>query len=263
MTYCCIISLSFLDVNPLWAQSTKRKASPAQQTQAKKTKEDSLEGQRLGLWARQRFVGARAGIDLFGPARFLFDDSRIEYSGMFDAQFGRNIFVLEGGYGNSRKLTSNFDYRNRGGFVRLGMDFNFASQGSDIFYAGLRYGYGQMEHRLQSAQIESDYYPDQPVSNPPGPLVVRTHWMEGVVGMKVHLFYNIWTGYAFRVNIRLQQTFNDMLEPAWILGYGWHNYSAMAGFSYWVMYNFGPMPKKPKALKDKKPYIFERFSNEK
>ena len=90
-------------------------------------------------------MSVRIGADLLGPASYFADRNSLAIEGFISMDRDTSkAYVIEGGYLNFSYTQYNYDFNCRGGFIKLGMDFNllspFVSKGKYFAGIGLRYG---------------------------------------------------------------------------------------------------------------------------
>jgi len=184
--------------------------------------------------------GVRIGVDLGKIAYyFLTNNAHRTLEASADIGYKKVVFVAEAGFSNialKKTGTLNYSYTSNGIFGRVGVENNLLKGGDDAIFIGARYGLSQYIFSADNILLPDKYWGDYTDSAPKQNGLA--HWIEGVGGVKVKTFGNIYIGFTGRVKIRLAQSKYDKLDAVFIPGFGKADKSIMMGLSYYVFYRF-------------------------
>ncbi len=184
--------------------------------------------------------GIRFGMDVTRPFQDLWTKGNrygTEFSA--DVELWPNWYpTFETGYEFMKINSGKVDYKSNGSYSRIGIDYNFleALQKSEknIFYAGLRYGFGLASQQVNNYQINS-YWGS--TSGHFGNQIYSSHWAEIVVGLKGEIFKNFYMGWSIRGKMKIQTKKFDLPPVYFIPGYGKADKGFNLDFTYSVYYN--------------------------
>ncbi len=188
--------------------------------------------------------GLRVGIDLFKPARTLFDEDYSGFEMMGDYRVYKNYYAaLE--LGNEQKTTfdDNLTSKGDGSYFKLGVDYNAHNNWAglnNMIFAGLRYGLSSFSQELIEYQIAT-VSPIFPPDIRTEPLVfdgLTVHWIEFIVGLKTEIFNNLYLSLNLQLKNRVSETKPENFDNLFIPGFGrtYENSKFGAGFGYGVSY---------------------------
>lgn len=183
--------------------------------------------------------GLRFGMDITRPFQGTWtkgDRYGTEFSA--DLEVKPNLYaVAETGWEKFKMQHDWVDYQSSGSYLRLGIDYNLLQTASpderDLFYAGLRYGFG-----LASQQVNS-YRFDGYWSNTQGSFPKQnytSHWIEVVLGLKGELLKNLYMGWSVRAKFLVAQNSFDIPPVYFTPGYGKSESGVALDFTYSVYY---------------------------
>ncbi|WP_430908451.1 DUF6048 family protein [Maribacter sp. 2-571] len=167
--------------------------------------------------------GLRVGIDLSRPITSFFDDNYTGLEFVGDYRLSQKLY-LAGELGNEKKTRTEtvgenqidtgdgelYTFTASGSYIKLGVDYNtygnwYGEQ--NMITVGGRYAFSSFSQTVNNYNIyESNRYWN-PTGFTPGALPERefkgrtASWIEGVVGMKMELFHNLYLGGSIRLGI--------------------------------------------------------------
>lgn len=156
--------------------------------------------------------------------------------------------IVEGGFQHYSRQNTHIEYKAKGGYYRIGVDWNMRkSQGindADILYLGARYAYSPFEQETPFYSITDSEWGNLIGSLPPEK--AYAHWIEAIVGFKVEVLKNIFLGLGARLKVLLYSQTGDINPAAYIPGYA-RNYNTMVfNINYSLYYNIAWNYKKQK-----------------
>jgi hypothetical protein len=190
-----------------------------------------------------RTYGVRIGVDL-GKVAYFFLTNQTNRTLEFAADMNyKNILLAgEAGFSMLNIDKQNYNYTSNGVFARVGMEHNLLKNGGDNYiFVGARYGISQFSYQVADIVITDQYWPGYNVAS--DQQSVMAHWGEGVGGVKVNVFSNVFLGFTARFKLRIAQSDYAQVDPLLIPGFGNPAKRNAMGFNYYVYYLF-PLKKK-------------------
>ena len=181
-----------------------------------------------------RTNGIRLGFDVGG---FIIGLAKISNQKTeFSADVGRKklFYVGELGFGTKNEQNNLYDYKQQGYYARIGVERNLL-KGDDALFVGMRYGFSYQRHQAANILISDPYYGSQPGNSVPVS-EFSVHWLEGVGGIKVKLWRNLYMGYTLRLKIKVYNSDYGEFLPFTVIGFGKPDKSVQAGMSYSIYY---------------------------
>ncbi len=192
----------------------------------------------------QEKFGLRAGIDLFKPARTLFDENYSGFEIMADYRVYKKYYIaLE--LGNEQKTTfdDNLTSKGDGSYFKIGFDYNAHNNWAglhNMIFGGLRYGFSTFSQELieyQIATIAPFFPPDIRIE----PIIydgLNVHWAELIVGVKTEVLNNLYLSLNLQLKHRVSENNPDNFDNLFIPGFGrtYENSKFGAGFGYGISY---------------------------
>lgn len=195
------------------------------------------------LVPKEKF-GLRVGINLFKPARTLFDDDYSGFEVMADYRVYKNYYAaLE--IGNEQKTTfdDNLTSKGDGSYFKLGFDYNAHNNWAglnNMIFGGLRYGLSSFSQELIEYQIatEAPFFPPDVRTEPIVFDGLTVHWVEFIVGLKTEIFSNFYLSINLQLKNRVSETKPENFDNLFIPGFGrtYENSDFGAGFGYGISY---------------------------
>jgi hypothetical protein len=184
--------------------------------------------------------GVRIGVDLGKIAYyFLTNKGHKTFETSADVGYKKVVLVAEAGFSNitlEKIDTLNYSYKSNGLFGRVGVENNLLKGGDDAIFIGARYGLSRFSFAADNIFIADPYWGDYTTPSPKQNGLA--HWLEGVGGVKVNVFSNVYIGFTGRLKVRLAQSKYEGLDAVFIPGFGKADKNIMMGLSYYVFYRF-------------------------
>jgi hypothetical protein len=188
----------------------------------------------------ERKIFIRPGIDL---SRFVvpyvndIGPSGLELS--VDAEYKYNFFpTIEIGFSKLNDNTEEHNYELHGNYFRAGLNYSITKYkhrlDRDIFFVGARYGFSSFSHQASKISFSNQwgvYEGALPETN------LSAHWFEGVIGLRVEFFDNMFMGYTLRIKTMITHSDYGNYTPYWVPGYGEGTKSMAVGMSYSLFYS--------------------------
>ncbi|HLS31471.1 MAG TPA: DUF6048 family protein [Flavobacteriaceae bacterium] len=200
--------------------------------------------------------GVRIGADLSKPIRTLLDKDYQGFEIKGDFRITNNLYpAVEIGYEDFDFDENNFDANSKGGYAKLGANYNVYSNWIGMqneIYVGLRYGFATYSETLYNYTVyDKDHYfpPDykevnQKYNN------LNAHWVEFQVGIKAEVLHNLYLSLHAQVKRIITSNEPKNFDILWIPGYN-RNYADSPfgiGWGYSVSYMI-PLLKKERVQK--------------
>ena len=187
-----------------------------------------------------RLKGVRLGMDITRPFQNLWTKGN-RYGSEFsaDMELWPNWFpVFESGYDVMKINTSAINYAGKGGYTRIGFDYNLLQaenkNDKNILYFGFRYGFSLGRQQVDRYNIDS--YWGSEVGNF-GNQNYFGHWGEFLFGLKGEIIHNFYMGWTIRGKVKMNSKNLKMPPIYFIPGYGKAEKGFNLDFTYSVYYN--------------------------
>jgi len=185
------------------------------------------------------FRGVGIGVDLFGPAAYLFGANTVSYEGSLFADLGNKFFpIWEIGFGKGNTVTE-YElglYTHSALYNRVGLNYNMLNKKhEDFVYLGLRYGFSSFDYGFDNIMITNGFW-NENYKNTPELQSATVQWGELAAGVQVRIFSGLYMGWGIRYKMLFSQKVdNEDLKPWYIPGYG----TSRWGITYTVCYKLG------------------------
>jgi hypothetical protein len=204
--------------------------------------------------AKTERYGLRIGVDLYRPARSLFEDGFAGFEVVADYRLTHKIYAAgELGTVDYTVDDDQINFTTKGSYIKIGFDYNAYENWMDMqnmIYVGVRYGFSSFSQNLNSYTIydTTDYFEDVTVYPNQNYSGLTAHWVEVVGGIKAEVAHNLYLGFSLRLNVLLAETKPDNFDNLYIPGFNrTYDGSFGAGFNYTVSYLI-PFYKKASAV---------------
>lgn len=187
--------------------------------------------------------GIRVGADISKPLRTILDDN---YSGLElvgDYRVSKNMYVAaELGTEENTTEEDLYSFTTSGSYIKLGFDYNtynnwFGMQ--NLVTIGMRYGISTFSQTLNSYNIynTNQFFNEGNIPGDNTELLgefggLNAQWVEGVIGVKVELFGNLYLGASVRVNFLVSDKAPEAFPNLWIPGFNRVNNDSSVGVGY-------------------------------
>ncbi len=181
----------------------------------------------------------KAGIDIADPAMY-FDNRNIRSAeGYFAVDLNeKRSLVLEAGYLDYKYSQYNYEYLNKGAFVRAGVDFNLikpdVAQGKYYGGIGLRYGLSMFTYEVP-AFTHGNYWGSVTSSVPPA--TRWGHFIEATPGVRTEVFRNFSIGWTVRLRLLVYTGAGRDLKPVYFPGFGDAGKKFSPGINYFLVWS--------------------------
>ncbi len=191
----------------------------------------------------------RVGTDVFGFGKSALQQGYTRQEFQADIDFYKYFLVVDAGRESVDLSDERYMHESTGSFYRIGVDVNFTPYNAnrDIFFFGVRYARASFSETLTFGYGVPYWGVSSVTSTNQG---ISSQWMEGVIGIKVRVWQQLYMGYTVRA-----QLFNSIkgagsLVPYQVPGYGVLSSGGSFGFGYHVFYRLAfrdkAIPIKPK-----------------
>jgi len=180
----------------------------------------------------------KLGTDLTRIGRTLLNEDYNELELKADLDFTK--FMVIGDYGISQieHQGERFEYSLQGNYYRLGLDYNLIGEQwrDNRIFVGGRYGWTNFNESMR-VDVEDEIWGENIISGNNESIFGR--WFEGVVGLKVDLFYNLLAGFTLRHKFRKRVTGQNEVRSFDIPGFGFNDQNAAWALNYYVFIKLG------------------------
>lgn len=211
--------------------------------------------------------GIRIGVEAGTPFFYIFSEKQNHWEVQADLDIDKFLLVADYGRATFQLNESTYSYTNEGGYLRLGLDYNFLASDSamQVIFFGLRYAQSSFSDRLDfntRAVIESETgWPPVWSSNTNGAAGAR--WFELASGIKARVFQNVFMGFTVRYKMLLKVRDTGTLRPYFVPGFGKFIDANTWGLNYYVYYRipfrkkvfYKPKPKPDKSTNPEQPAV--------
>jgi hypothetical protein len=181
----------------------------------------------------------KAGLEVSGPVTYFIEKNNIKIEGYISMDLNeRRSLVLGAGYLNYEHSQYNYNYLNKGMFMRAGVDFNLLkpekSMGRYWAGIGLRYGLSRFTSEIPSFTQENYW---GPVTSSIAPSVNWGHFLEVTPGIRAEIFSNVSVGWSISLRMLLYSGTGKELRPVYFPGFGNGVKTISTGLSYFITFN--------------------------
>ncbi len=196
----------------------------------------------------------RAGVDIAGPAIYLYDKNNLNIEGYFSCDLNAKTGIFLGaGYSDYKYSQYNYDYLSNGYFIKTGVDFNILkpekSMGKYWAGIGLRYGLSYFTSEIPSFEHESYWGTTTTTIAPESNL---GHYLEVSPGFRAEVFNNFSLGWSLNLRKLLFSGTGKDLRPIYFPGYGSGDETISFGINYFLTWNI-PFMKIKVSVKQEEP----------
>ena len=181
----------------------------------------------------------RAGVEVTGPVIYLTDKNNLNAEGFISADLNEKIGLFLGaGYSDYKYSQYNYDFLNKGFFLKLGVDINFlkpeTAMGRYWAGVGLRYGLSSFTSEVPSLEYENYW---GPIITSIAPSTYLGHYLEASPGFKAEIFRNFSMGWSVNIRKLLYSGTGRDVSPIYFPGYGSGEGSMSFGIGYFFVWN--------------------------
>jgi len=181
----------------------------------------------------------KAGIDVVGPAMYYTDKNIMSAEGFVSVDLNeKRAVVLEAGYLDYKYSQYNYDYLNKGGFIRAGFDFNLLKPEKSLgkYWAGIGLRYGLSRFSSEVPFFKHENYWGTTSSS----IVQKTSWghfIEVSPGVRAEIFKNFSMGWTVSLRMLLYTGTGKDLRPIYFTGFGNGGKRISTGLNYFFVWN--------------------------
>ena len=202
--------------------------------------------------------GLRVGVDLYRPARSIYEDGFKGFEIVADYRLSKKIYAAgEIGTIDYTIDDDQVNFTTKGSYLKIGFDYNAYENWLDMenmIYVGVRYGFSTFSQNLNSYTIydTSDYFDDVTIYPNTKYSGLSAHWLEVIGGIKAEIFNNLYLGFSVRLNVLLTDKKPEGFDNLYIPGFNrTYDGNFGAGINYTLSY-FIPLYKKQAKPLEKK-----------
>jgi hypothetical protein len=181
----------------------------------------------------------KVGLEVSGPAIYISDKNILNTEGYISADINEKLSaVLGAGYLNYRYSQYNYNYLNKGVFVRAGVDLNLLkpdkSLGKYWVGIGLRYGLSMFNSEFPSYKKENYWGTDTRI------ITSQTNWghfIEASPGVRAEIFSNFSIGWTVSLRMLLYTGTGKDIRPIYFPGFGNGGKRISTGLNYFIVWN--------------------------
>lgn len=181
----------------------------------------------------------KVGLEVSGPAIYYTDKNILNAEGYVSVDLNekRSAFLALG-YLNYKYSQYNYDYLNKGVFMKIGMDFNLlkADKSQGKYFAGIGLRYGISRFNSETPYFEQTNYWGKTSSS----LSKKAYWghfLEVAPGVRAEIFKNFSIGWTISIRALVYTNTGKNLKPVYFPGYGDGAKSITSGMSYYIVWN--------------------------
>ncbi len=196
----------------------------------------------------------KAGIDIAGPLVYSANKNILNTEFFFSADLSEKKAVyLSTGFLDYKFSQYNYEYTNRGAFLKAGLDFNFLKpdKAADKYWAGVGLRYGITVFNSEYPSFSQDNYWGKTISS----ISRTTHWahfLEISPGIRTQIFSNFSMGWNISMRMMLYSGTGKDLKPIYLPGFGNAQKNISAGVNYYLVWSI-PYKKIRVILKKEEP----------
>jgi len=181
----------------------------------------------------------KIGVEAVGPAMYYSDKNILNTEAYISVDLNeRRSFMIAAGYLDFKYKQYNYEYRNKGVFVRTGIDFNLLKPDKSLgkYYAGIGLRYGMSRFNSEIPYFEKENYWGITTSS----VSRKTNWghfLEVSPGVRAEIFKNFSLGWSISLRMLLYSGTGKDLRPVYFPGFGNGTKKISSGISYFIVWN--------------------------
>lgn len=181
----------------------------------------------------------RTGLEVSGPVMYFFNNDILNAEGYVSVDLkAKTAFLFGGGYLDYRYSQNNYDYSNKGFFLRTGLDFNLMkpkkAQGKYSTGIGIHYGLSNFNSEVTSFSTENYW---GPVTSSVGSRKAWAHYAELTPGVRAEIMRNLSIGWSINIRMLIYSGQGKDLAPLYLPGFGNGSKRVSTGISYFLTWN--------------------------
>jgi hypothetical protein len=214
MRLICALFCSTLFLTGSWAQETEKQKNPFS------------------------FIpyGLRLGIDVMDLGLSAANEDIERYGINADIDIYKFLIQFDAGSANRTRIGENVEYRSRGLYYRIGLDYNFMYFDDDksTIFIGLRYARSPSYEDEMKLTVTDSIYGTRLIES--GNNSASAEWGEANLGIKAKIWRNFYMGFISRFKFRLNRNASGSLNTFDVPGFGRTDESTIVAFNYYIWY---------------------------
>lgn len=181
----------------------------------------------------------KAGIELSGPVIYFTNKSNLSAEGYLSVDINeKTALVLAAGYLDYKYSQYNYNYLNKGIFLRVGTDINLRKPEvfSDKYWAGIGIRYGLSIFSSETPSFKEENYWGTIYSSV-SPSTSSAHFLEVTPGLRTEIFKNFSIGWSVSLRLLLYNSSEKNTRPIYIPGFGRGDKSLSTGIGYFMVWS--------------------------
>jgi hypothetical protein len=181
----------------------------------------------------------KVGIEVSGPAIYYSDKNILNAEGYIAVDLNEKISAVFGaGYLNYKYSQYNYNYFNKGSFIRMGFDFNLLKPDKSLgkYWAGIGLHYGLSRFNSQTPSLKQDNYWGSSSSSI-AQQINWGHFIEASPGVRAEIFRNFSIGWTISLRMLLYSGTGKDLRPIYFPGFGNAGKTISTGINYFIVWN--------------------------
>jgi hypothetical protein len=181
----------------------------------------------------------KIGLEVSGPAIYISDKKILNAEGYISVDINeKTSAALNAGYLSYKYSQYNYEYLNKGAFIRAGVDFNLLNPDKSMgkYWAGIGLRYGISLFNSEVPSFEQDNYWGKTTSSIPK----KTYWghfVEVSPGVRAEIFKNFSIGWTISLRMLLFTGTGKNLRPIYFPGFGNGAKTVTTGLNYFIVWN--------------------------
>jgi len=181
----------------------------------------------------------RAGIDLIGPAIYIYDNDNLNIEGFVSVDLNAKTGIFVGvGYSNFKYSQYNYEYLSNGYFLKAGVDFNILKPETSLgkYWAGIGLRYGLSLYTSEIPSLEHESYWGTTITTIPAESYIG-HYLEVSPGFRAEVFNNFSMGWSVNLRRIISSGTGKDIRPIYFPGFGTGDEKVSFGFNYFLTWN--------------------------
>lgn len=181
----------------------------------------------------------KVGLEVSGPVIYLIEKNNLTVEGYISSDINEKFsLVFGGGYVDYNYSQYNYEYLNKGYFIRTGTDINLLKPEKSLgkYWVGIGLRYGLSVFNSEYPSYNQENYWGKTFSSI-APQTNLGHFIEVSPGARAEIFKNFSMGWNFSLRILLHTNASKDLRPIMVPGFGNAGQTLSAGLKYFIVWN--------------------------
>jgi hypothetical protein len=178
-------------------------------------------------------------LEVYGPAVYMSDKNMLNTEAYISVDINEKASLFVGaGYSNYKYTQYNYEYLNKGEFIRAGVDFNMLKPDKSIgkYWAGVGLRYGASLFSSEIPSFKKENYFGITTSSIPKKTYLA-HFLEVSPGVKAEVFRNFSMGWTISLRMLLYSGTGKDLRAIYLPGFGNGSKKVSTGINYFIVWN--------------------------